>query len=685
MADSSLKDAGIRITLKKDGFMVSIKGMEQDVSAAGQRAGNAWSQAMKAGVKGAEGAVKQLFSDIKSGVSSLAGIGGALGTGEMIRAGLKTEGIFKSIAFQVKAGTGGIVDWKTQMEAASASAQKWGKDVDELGGAMKSIFEETGNADFASKSVEVIATTARATRQPIEQLASLTGTLGEKFGITSDALGDTLASVYSLGNKGGVTVEELSQRLGVIGAVAREAGLQGAQGFTKMVGLLNVADDGGKNLRKNIGAVNSVLETLTTAGSRNKALMQLGLDPSQVKGDVTKQIGDILKKTGGSKDKLAVAFQGEGLAFMVSLGQQYAKTFNETSGSVKAKTDAAISAYETALANASKSQLTYAQVQEEAARRMGGGQAKIDAAVEKMKAAFRSDKIAEAVGRLADVMPRFAEMVSKLVGFAVDHPVLAGAGAVAGVGAKGFAGGAAESLAGAAWKAVKAGSPAAKTAGEAAEVAAGAKGAAETISTMSAFRKAVNDNIGPLGKLGIAAGAAAAVLLAYDQASKLSDELGESGWSDMWRELKHDVGITNDQEYSSEMGILKNGNEAGVSGAGPDQFTEWDADQRQRIVDYNQSTTPEDRAAAEAAKARAFYSDDKLPFEAAADARAGMGLPRDVRAAPVASQGGSNENARLFAQMMADRELKVRVINPEAIRGTGGALGGPAPGYRDRE
>jgi TP901 family phage tail tape measure protein len=49
--------------------------------------------------------------------------------------------------------------------------------------------------------------------------------------------------------------------------------------------------------------------------------------------------------------------------------------------------------------------------------------------------------------------------------------------------------------------------------------------------------------------------AVASLVVAWDQWSKLSNELGDSGWSDMWKKLKKDVGYTTQQEYEREIGI----------------------------------------------------------------------------------------------------------------------------------
>ncbi len=63
-----------------------------------------------------------------------------------------------------------------------------------------------------------------------------------------------------------------------------------------------------------------IIDTLGNKAKRNKVLMKVGLNPSQVKGDATDVLGSILKKTGGNKDKLKIAFQGEQLKLVEDLG-----------------------------------------------------------------------------------------------------------------------------------------------------------------------------------------------------------------------------------------------------------------------------------------------------------------------------------------------------------------------------
>jgi hypothetical protein len=112
---------------------------------------------------------------------------------------------------------------------------------------------------------------------------------------------------------------------------------------------MNLADNSTGNLKKGITAVGGVLDALGTKANAAKVFMKLGIDPGKAKGDVTAQIGQILQATKGNKDKLAVAFQGEQLKLLVDLGKTYAGAFDATKGDVKAKTAAALGAYQEAL------------------------------------------------------------------------------------------------------------------------------------------------------------------------------------------------------------------------------------------------------------------------------------------------------------------------------------------------
>lgn len=677
---SGSKSASIKLTINKGPFKDGLKESEKDVQAFGDRANAALNKGFKDGIKGAESSLKSLGSSIKSGLAQFSGIGGALGMVELVKLAVQTEGAFKGVAAGIRFGTGAATDFRALMADGSTAASKWGKDVDEVGRSMKRVWEETGDTDFTKSSVDTIAMVSRASRENVEMLGGLSGELHKKFGITNADLGDTLAAVLSLGNKGGVTVDELSGSIGRIGAFARESGLQGQAGFQKMLALLNMGDEGAKNLRKNIASVGGILEHLGTNGKdRSMLLMKLGLDPSQVKGDATAQIGQILKSTGGNKDKLAMGFEGDQLTFMVELGKKYSSAFAATTGDVKTKTAAGLAAYNAALEKAGHSAVTGADLQDMANAAMEGGPAKMDAAMQKMRAAFLKPEIADAVGKLADVLPKLAEVVSWVVSNASAHPLAAGAAVIGGTAAKGFAEAGLSSIIASAF--ARGGASAAATAG--AGLAAAGPAAGTAIAT--AAGGGLSTVAAAIGPQLAAAFAVAALALLADQLMGLKKDLSgpnsvakkdKAGSSPIWREFLHDIGAMDDKHYQEAMAQA-----GGIT------------DPRLTGADYNPETEA-GRRASEARKDLAGMNEQAgaslYGMSSADDAQGGFdGGPLASRVAKTAPSGAgrSAEDARLFADMMGQRELKVRIMNPEQIRegGGGGAGGGsPRPGYVER-
>src|SRR5262249_44600211 len=145
---------------------------------------------------------------------------------------------------------------------------------------------------------------------------------------------------------GGITMDQMSEKLGVVAASAKGAGLEGQAGFTKVVALLNVADKSTGSLKKGIAAVSGIIDTMGNKTEKAKVLYKLGLNPARVKGDATQVLKEIVQRTRGNKDRLGVAFQGEQLKLVSDLGRTYATTFKETKGDIKAKGAAAMKALE---------------------------------------------------------------------------------------------------------------------------------------------------------------------------------------------------------------------------------------------------------------------------------------------------------------------------------------------------
>lgn len=647
--------------------------------------------AFSAAIKGAQYQAASLFSTIKNGMRSLTGIGGAMGTVELIRAGMKTEQVYRDVAFAMRAGTGEAVNMRDLMDEGAKTAQKWGKDVDELGRAMHTVWSQTGDKDFTRKSLDTIAMISRASGESVDTLANLSGGLRKHFGVTNEELGDTLGAVLSLGNKGGVSVEELSSRVGFLGSAANTAGMKGKEGFGVIAGMLNFGAEGAKNFRKNLTTVQKLIEDMENQPKRLKMMMQLGVSETDIAksgGNFQDSMAAMLKATGGKKDKLAVAFKNESeLQFMADLGEHYAKAFDATKGDIKTKMAAGVAEFKRQLSDSGKAAIDRGAMEKIAAENMKTSQAKMDAAMQKMRAAFLRPEVTSAMEKLADVLPIVAEHFAKLVGFVAEHPV-AGAGYLAGRQILG--GGASAGLASLLKSAISGGGGAAGQAA-AAGMAAGAPGAGQAFATAAG-----GGMLAGVPVWGAALAAAVGVGLAGWQAKGLQDQAvqdvvndkgetvdkttGEGAWRNIRTELRHSK-LFNTLSAALPAGSL--GLFGGDMSEMSDEDYKQELDERAGIVsDTGDNTSGMSYDAW--AKAHGI-STAANPYKLKQDVIDAAAPTPAVTHAP----SRSREDAALLAEMLAAKTLPVKIVNPEALRvgggGGAGGLGSPGPGYSGGE
>ena len=666
------KEAGIKLTLTAAGFSSGLKGAEKETAAAGGRMGKALSKGLSDGVKEGVDSLKAKVSSIKSGVASLAGVTGVIGAGagfaEMVKGAMAVEGQMKKFAYAVKAGSGEALNFRDVQKEVQATAVATGQSAEELGTVLAESFRATGDSKFARESLKAIAVAATATREPIETMGKLGAELGDKFGIGSGEIGDALATAYASAQKGGVTLEDMAEKMGQIGANAKEAGLTGTEGFKKMIALMNVSDDAMGNMRKGLPAVAGLLDQLGTKAERNKTMMKLGIVGGG-KGDVTQTIGEILKKTGGNKDKLAVAFAGPQLQFLTELGSKYAQTFKETGGSVKDKTAAALAAYEDALKGASTTHKSFSEMEKDAE-----GARPIQKAMERIKEAFSNPEFTTAIVRLMNLMPKLAEVIAGVVDFASEHPyAAAGIGAGAMVGKEVLGG-----VASAGIKSLFAGAGRAV----AVEAVAGMAGTAAASAGGGIAASFVGALVSGPGLIAIGVAIAAAFA-----AKAIADASAER------EKMKEDAADKGEQQLAGEQGGSGNGADSGSAFMDRDENGRW---KRFTPGDFDSPAAFDARKEELFAKRKAAADEHNNGWE---PGFAGVPYSQDqgfsflednggraATKAPTAQAAGFNaEQTALLAQMLGGLkgELKVRVINASDIGGAGGSggTGGPRPGH----
>ena len=432
---STEKTASVKLTLNGSSYIVAIKEAAKENERAAQRSGNAWKTAGVAGLKAMGRAASELGSTLKNTIRMVGGIGGALSLEEGVRGAINLRGEFKRLAFDVQAGSGEVVEWSSLLKAAQEQALKWGIATEELGHGFKIVRDQTGNFQFAEQSMGAIAVAARATKEPVESLATVAGKLNEKFGVSAQQLPEALAIAFSLSKQGGIQFDEMGAAIDRVGSSAKLMGIQGVGGFQRIMGMANLAKGDAKNVRGALMGVMGLLEDMGKPEFGKKIGSTFGVMAKDAKGharDITEVLGAIFKRTGGKQELLAKGFEGEQLKIVTDLGQVFRTTFETTSGTVQQKTAAATKAFKDHLDDAGKTMIHASDLQAKAEKGMADPAAQMAVAMEKLKAAFTSPEMMNGLLRLAEVAPRAANGLAHLLEMVFEHPAMA-AGIFAGI------------------------------------------------------------------------------------------------------------------------------------------------------------------------------------------------------------------------------------------------------------
>lgn len=414
--------AAVKVKIDPAGGKRGLKELDDETKRTAGSMKKALGDAVSAGMKGAGDAAKGMLSGLKSIMATAGGVLGGLGTAELLKGALEAKSKYSDLSAGIRQAGGSAKDAAAAQSQAQRSALAWAQDSMKVADAFTAIKDETGSIDYAQDSIDTVSEAARGAHKSLESMAAVTGLLNEKFGITAEQLPDALADVVGLSAKGGVGFEEMSEKLGLIGAYAKEAGLQGREGLGQIVGMLNLADNANGSFKKGISAVGGLLEQLSTSAGKNKLGAALGISQKDLGGNAAQQIEAIMRATKGQKSQLEKAFGGEQLKLLVDLGRTYAASFESTKGDVKTKTVAGVAALQESFAAASKSAVTWSDLQTEAAAQMKEAPQKIATATEKMRQAFQSERMQAAIGKFADKLPALADFIARLVSFTVDNP-----------------------------------------------------------------------------------------------------------------------------------------------------------------------------------------------------------------------------------------------------------------------
>lgn len=506
------KVASLRLDLKADGFTKELKKLERDADLRAGEMGRSFSTAMNTAAKGGISAVHGMFSYIKQGISTVGGLLGGIGVASLLKSAVDARERFRNLSLAVEVGTGKLIKWNDIQRNTQQVAKEWGKDSDDLAEALGTMFAGTRDYDFAAETLNVLATTSRATGADLGQLAIIAGVLQQKFAIAAEDMPEAMAAIVAGANAGGASIEDLAEDLAEIGGKAKTLGATGVTGLRQFLGVANLAKQETGRWSQAMTAIPQIFDQIIERGGKGGELETKfkiqTIGPDGKPREPMAILADIIRKTEGQEDKLGeLGFGGEGLQTILAMAKPFQAELKRTGGDV----DAATRVLKKHLEEVAGSALDWSRVQKQAVENMKDPKARIDQAVESLKEAFTAPEIISALVDLAERLPAFARIVGKVIDFVTKNPLLAGGMLTAGVFAKGAFSAALTSA------------------------ATGATGAATATTGLGTAASGATLKLGGFATgLGAAAAATAAfaaaavgVSLALDQASKLIDDLAQ--------------------------------------------------------------------------------------------------------------------------------------------------------------
>ncbi len=424
------KVASVRLGLDPSGFKRGLQETTDASKAAGSNIGRNLRSGLAEANRGGVEALKGAGSKVRDALGGVGALIGVTGFGAIAKGALDTEQKFRTLVQGVARGTGQIVAWADAMKVAQGVSDSLGKSIGtgELGDGLQTLFTASGDYQFAIDSLQAVGTAAAASGKPVTALAAIAGDLNEKFGVTAAEMPEALNTILSQAERGGLEFEEISGAIGRLGAAAKQAGIQGTDGFSRFFGMVNAVRDSVGSTRGAVSGVQGIVDAFTSGDLAKKAKVTVGVDVDKMQkaGDsFDKIITTVVAKAKGDSKKLSEIF-GDGAKL------QTAQAIGGLGATAKEM--------QAAIGEASKSSLTLAQLQKQAADNAASGPGRLNAALEEMRRAFEKPEVTKAITELASSLPKLSKLIAQIVTFAVENPKSAAAVAIGGTYAKGAIG-----------------------------------------------------------------------------------------------------------------------------------------------------------------------------------------------------------------------------------------------------
>lgn len=296
---------------------------------------------------------------------------------------------------QVSLGTGGVVS--AQSISAGAS----------------SFVAKTGDLEAFRSSVSILATTAAATGASFEDVSAMAAELSSKFGLSGEALGDSLAQIVAAGKAGAFELKDAASLYGRAAAAGSAFGLRGNAGAQQLSGFLQIARSSTGSADQATTAVENVFSNLQSKAHILKKNNVTGTDLSSLIASSISKLDD---------RQLYQVFGEQGIRAINPLRTTYSETFKATSGNEAAKRAAAEAAVISQLKEAQGEVVSFAELQKDAAQASLTASAQLNQAWTTVVSAVSSSGLTDSLTTLATSFASLA--VDNLSGLETAFAVL---------------------------------------------------------------------------------------------------------------------------------------------------------------------------------------------------------------------------------------------------------------------
>lgn len=430
------REASVKLTLNGGSFVTTMNQVMADTEKRASKTGAHIKSALKTGFSGTMGAagggMKSALSDMGSQLKNTmmmgATLGGSIGLGMMVKQAIDLREKLRNVEFAINKAGKETVSWQGLMQDAQAASDATGRSSSEMADAMAGIFEATGDADFARKSLTTIGHVANATGKDMARLADVSGMLFEKFGATPDTLPQMLAVVAEKTDAGGLALDAMKDKFGLLAGEAIDAGFKGEAGLAAVLGMLNALDD--RLGEKSLPSFKKLFQVLKDGSGSLKGLEKASGIKFKADTSGLEKIRKIIESPKGRK-ALEEKLGGEQRVVFDELVKPFDEAFAAAKGQgakTKEATAAGMAAFDKAMKAMADHSLTSDSIKKKSVERQKEDpMVAVNRAIERIAREFNKPEMVEAVDKLAEKLPELAKGVVGAIEFITRRPKTAAA------------------------------------------------------------------------------------------------------------------------------------------------------------------------------------------------------------------------------------------------------------------